>query len=111
MLMGMLMILAPVVVYVLTFPSSHYLGPGPRIAYRILGGLVVFPGGGITLYLASFTGDQGGIAAYFFQMAVILVYVVISLSLVILDRILRAAESRDTDSHSRGKQSENNNER
>jgi len=55
------------------------------MVYRVLGGLFVFVGGGISFYFASYTGDQGGIGAFFFQMAVILVYSVFSVSIVILN--------------------------
>lgn len=100
MLTGLLMLLAPAAVFVVTLPLSGRLKPGLRKAYRILGGLVVFIGSGISVYLASYTGDQGGIAAFFFQMAVILVYAVFSLSLVMLNWILRARESGKTESDS-----------
>ena len=67
-----------------------------RKAYRILGGMVVFFGSGTSYYLASYTGDQGGIAAYFFQIGVILAYIVVSVSLVVLNRFLMIKESRST---------------
>jgi hypothetical protein len=92
------MILAPCVVFVLSLPVSKRLKPGLRKAYRILGGLVVFLGGAITFYLASYTGDQGGIAAFFFQIIVILVYAALSLTLVILNWILPERESGKTGS-------------
>jgi hypothetical protein len=46
---------------------------------------VVFLGSGISIYFAMYTGDQGGIGAFFFQISVILVYVALSISLVILN--------------------------
>jgi hypothetical protein len=93
MLFGLLMLLAPGAVFVLTLPLSGRLRSGLRKAYRILGGLVVFLGSAISFYLASYTGDQGGIAAFFFQMAVIVIYAALSLSLVMLNWILCARES------------------
>lgn len=96
MLIGLLMILVPVVVYVLTIPLSRQLKPGLRKTYRVIGGLVVFLGGGISIYFASYTGDQGGIAAFYFQILVILVYAALSLAVVIVNWILRAMEAGTT---------------
>jgi len=45
MLIGLLMILVPGAVFVLTLPLSRYLRPAVRKAYRIIGGLIVFLGG------------------------------------------------------------------
>jgi hypothetical protein len=95
MLIGLLMILAPGAVFILSLPFSGRLKPGLCKAYRIFGGLVVFLGGGTSFYLASYTGDQGGIAAFFFQIAVILVYAVLSISLVILNWYLGVRASHD----------------
>jgi len=90
MLIGLLMLLMPVVVFLLTLPYSSRLKPGLRAVYRYVGAIVVFLGGGISLYFAFYAGDQGGIAAYFFQIAVILVYVAFSISVVILNWALRS---------------------
>ena len=93
MLIGLLMILVPAVVYVLTIPLSRRLKPGLRMTYRVIGGIVVFLGGGISIYFAAYTGDQGGIAAFYFQILVILAYAALSLSVVAVNRILRAKEA------------------
>ncbi len=98
MLTGLLMLLVPGVVFVLTLPFSGRLKPGLRAVYRYAGGIVVFCGSGISLYLASYTGDQGGIAAYFFQLAVISVYAILSISLVILNWLLSSSGAIDTES-------------
>jgi hypothetical protein len=92
MLVGLLMIVAPGAVFLLTLPLSQRLKPGLGKLYRIVGGLVVFLGGGTSLYFASYTGDQGGIAAFLFQIVVILVYVVFSLSLVLVNWFLNARD-------------------
>ena len=96
MLVGLLMLLGPGVFFLVTLPFSGRFRPGVRKAYRILGGIVVFIGSGTSYYLASYTGDQGGIAAYFFQVAVILAYIVVSVSLVGLNWFLMIKESRRT---------------
>jgi hypothetical protein len=85
MLTGLLMILAPIIVFILTLPYSGRLKPTLRVVYRFAGGIIVFLGSGISIYLASYTGDQGGIAAYFFQILVILVYAALSIVLVTLN--------------------------
>jgi len=87
-LIGLLMILGPAVVFVSTLPLAERLRPKLRAVYRYAGGIVVFLGSGISFYFASYTGDQGGIAAFFFQIAVILVYAVLSVSLVILNWLM-----------------------
>ena len=89
MLIGLLMIVLPGAVFVLTLPLSQRLKPGIGLAYRILGGLVVFLGSGTSLYFALYSGDQGGIAAYLFQIAVIVVYVALSLILIVVNWFLR----------------------
>lgn len=93
MLIGLLMILVPLVVYVITIPLSGRLNPGLRKTYRVIGGIVVFLGSGVSIYFAAYTGDQGGIAAFYFQILVILVYAAFSLSVVIVNWILRAREA------------------
>jgi hypothetical protein len=65
------------------------------VLYRLVGGIIVIAGSAFSLYLAAYTGDQGGIGAYFFQIAVILVYLVFSLSLVILNWLSNKSGSRE----------------
>lgn len=91
MLTGLLMILLPVIVYVFTLPYSSRLRPRLCAIYRFAGGIVVILGGGVSVYFAMYTGDQGGIAAYFFQISVIVVYAALSIALVILNWLLVAA--------------------
>jgi hypothetical protein len=95
MLIGLLMLLLPSAVFILTLPFSGRLKPGLRKVYRFVGGIVVFLGSGISFYFASYTGDQGGITAFFFQIAVIFVYAVLSISLVILNGFSNARESKN----------------
>lgn len=75
-------------IYVITFPLSRRLTPPLRKIYRIFGGILVFLGSGTSLYLANYAGDQGGIAAYFCQMAVIVIYVAFSTVMVALNFVL-----------------------
>jgi hypothetical protein len=82
------MLLAPCLVFVLSLRFSNRLRPTLRKVYRIGGGLIVFLGSGISLYLAMYTGDQGGIGAFFFQVAVILTYAALSILLVIVNWLL-----------------------
>ena len=96
MLIGLLMILVPGAVYLFSLPPSGRLLPGLRKTYRIVGAIVVFLGGGISFYFAWYAGEQGGIAAYFFQKAVILVYTAFSILIVILNWILCARKSAKT---------------
>lgn len=82
MLIGLLMLLGPVVVFLTTLPYSNRLKPNIRKAYRAGGGIIVLLGSATSLYFAAYTGDQGGIAAYFFQIAVIAGYIIFSISLL-----------------------------
>lgn len=97
MLIGLLMIVVPVAIFLATISLSKRLKPVLRKAYLFLGGIVVFLGGGVSVYFASFTGDQGGIAAFYFQILVILVYATLSLSLVIINWAFFARETEKTD--------------
>ena len=89
MLIGLMLLLVPALVFVISLPFSNRLQATLCKAYRIVGGLIVFLGSGFSLYLASYTGDQGGIAAYFFQIAVILLYAAFSVFLIILNLLFR----------------------
>ena len=77
--MGFLMLLIPVIVFVITIPLARKLRPRLKKVYLFLGGFIVFAGSGTSLYFAMFGGDQGGISAYFFQIAVLSAYVILSL--------------------------------
>ena len=89
MIVGLLMVFFPIIIYLITLPLSRGLKPRLRKFYRILGGILVFFGSGTSLYLAAYTGDQGGIAAYFFQMTIITIYVVFLIVMVSLNRLLQ----------------------
>ena len=89
MSIGLLMLFVPIIFFTATLPFSRWLKPGFCLLYRIVGGVVVFAGSGTSVYLAAYTGDQGGIGAYFLQLAVISVYLVFSISLVILNWLSR----------------------
>jgi hypothetical protein len=95
MLIGLLMLLAPSVLFLVTLPLSARLRPWLRKTYRSAGGIVVFLGSGFSFYLAAYTGDQGGIAAYFFQIAVISVYLVLSVTVVGLNSLAVLGGARE----------------
>ena len=75
MTIGLLILFSPIIIYSITLPLSRWLKPRLRKLYRFFGGVLIFIGGGTSLYHAAYTGNQGGIAAYFFQTAVIVIYV------------------------------------
>ena len=89
MIFGLFMLALPITVYIATFSISRRLKPLLCAVYRIAGGLIVIGGSAISLYLAGYTGDQGGISAHFFQLAVIWVYVVFSAALLLLNTLFR----------------------
>jgi len=81
-MIGFLMVIGPAAIFVLSIPLSGGLSSGLRRVYLIFGAIIVFIGSGTSFYFASYTGDQGGIAAYFFQMGVIFVYVLLLLAVI-----------------------------
>ena len=91
------MLLLPAAIFLATLPVSRRLQPKLRVLYRLVGGIIVIAGSAFSLYLAAYTGDQGGIGAYFFQMAVIFAYVAFSFSLVVLNWLLNKRASRKHD--------------
>lgn len=98
MIIGLLMLLGPVVVFAISLEYSRSLRPNLRKVYRIVGGLIVIIGSGVSFYFAAYAGDQGGIAAYFFQMLVITVYLVFSMALVLMNWLFNRNNSRIKDS-------------
>ncbi len=73
-ILGLLMIIGPILFFLVTIPVSSRLRPPFRRIYRFVGGGLVGAGGTISICLAAYAGDQGGISAYFFQIAVICSY-------------------------------------
>jgi len=92
------MLLAPCVIFIFTLPFSCRLKPGLCTVYRILAGIVLFAGSGVSLYLAAYAGDQGGIGAFFFQVAVIAVYAVLSIVLPNSNRVPAGRAAGENDS-------------
>jgi len=93
-MIGFLMLIGPVTVFILSIPLSSRLTSGLRRFYLIFGGIVVFIGSGTSFYFAFYTGDQGGIAAYFFQMAVILVYALLLVAVVGIRVVVKMRNER-----------------
>ncbi len=83
------MLLVPAAIYLATFPFSRRLMPRLCQLYRILGGIIVLAGSATSCYFAAYTGDQGGIAAFYFQIVVILVYVLFSVVLLSANCLMR----------------------
>lgn len=98
MLLGVLILLAPIALFVAAVPASRILKQGLRKFYLILGGILVFVGTAISFYLAGYGGDQGGIAAYFFQMSVILGYALFSMLVLAANWVLRRKGKRTHES-------------
>jgi hypothetical protein len=91
---GILMLVGPAVLFVLTIPLSGSLGSTLRRVYLILGGIVVLIGSGTSFYFAFYAGDQGGIAAYFFQMGVIGIYALLLVVVVGIGLVRRVKSKR-----------------
>jgi len=88
------MLIVPVTIFVLSIPLSSRLIPGLRKLYLIFGGIVVFVGSGTSFYFASYTGDQGGIAAYFLQISVILIYALLLVAIVGINLVFKIKGKR-----------------
>ena len=54
----------------------------------------MFTGSATSFYFAAHTGDQGGIAAFYFQMAVLFAFAIFSVVLVIANWLMRKLELR-----------------
>jgi len=89
MITGILMLLAPVAVFLGSLPLSSKLRSGFCLAYRTGGGLIVFAGSATSYYFANYGGDQGGIAAFFFQSAVISAYLLFSAVLITANWLMK----------------------
>ena len=85
MLIGLLLLLLPVVVYIGTFSFSRRLKSKLCALYRVGAGIIAIAGSSFSVYLAAYSGDQGGIAAYFFQLAVIGFYTLFSVTLLVIN--------------------------
>jgi len=97
MVIGLLMLVVPITIYIASFHFARKLKPRICLLYRIVGGLVVFCGSSVSLYFAAYTGDQGGVGAYLFQIAVIVVYIVFSVIILITNYFFL---KRDQSTHS-----------
>lgn len=89
-----LILVIPPTLFILTVPLSGRLTSALRKVYLGLGGIVVFIGSGISFYFASYTGDQGGIAAYFFQVGVVFVYALLSAIVVSISVVTKLKSRR-----------------
>lgn len=88
MLIAVLMLLFPIVIYLATVVPARRLIPGLRKLYRIIGAVIVVAGGATSYYFAAYSGDQGGIAAFYFQLLVIAVYVLFAVGVLIANVLL-----------------------
>ncbi|WP_417616079.1 hypothetical protein [Oceanisphaera sp.] len=94
MLIALLLLLAPVVFFLFSLPVSGRLRPSLRLIYRLLGGMLVFIGSAASLYFAAYSGDQGGITAFYLQIAVIMAYALLSLLVIIIHLLWPSASNR-----------------
>jgi hypothetical protein len=83
------MLFGPFAVFLVTLPFSGKLRPWLRWTYLLAGSFVVICGPAISLYFLMYSGDQGGIAAFFMQAFVIAVYVVLWAVTVVVELGLR----------------------
>ena len=88
MLIATLMLLTPVVIYLATFVPARRLIPSLRKLYRSVGAVIVIGGGAASYYFAAYTGDQGGIAAFYFQLLVISVFILFAIGVLIANAML-----------------------
>ena len=88
MLIAAFMLLTPIVIYIASFVPARRLSPGLCKLYRFVGAVLVMGGGATSYYFAMYTGDQGGIAAFYFQLLVISVYLAFAIG-VLIANVLR----------------------
>jgi len=87
MVIALLMLFGPLLVYLVSLPFTGRLGRRLRTVYRLIGGLWVVGGSGVSCYFAAYSGDQGGIAAFFMQLTVITVYLVLCVIVLVLNPV------------------------
>lgn len=83
----------PIVVYLITIPLSGRLRPRLRTVYRIVGAIIVAGGATISIYFAMYSGDQGGIAAFFFQIFVIAIYGLFVTLIILIQFFLQSSHN------------------
>ena len=98
MFIGITLLLLPAVLFVSTLPLTWRLKPNLRKLYWLVGGITTFFGSSISLYLAMYTGDQGGVTAFYFQIFVVCFYGFFVIFITIINWILKIKEPRRNDS-------------
>ena len=78
--------------YLAVFLYVRKWKPRVRYLHQIIGGIIVFGGGSISIYFAGYTGEQGGIVAFYFQMIVIVVYILFLALLLAVSRLVHKYE-------------------
>lgn len=75
------------VLYVLSLTWRRRLTGRLRLFYLILGAIIVLGGSSVSLYFAMYSGEQGGIAAFLFQLFVIATYLIFVIAVVLYQAI------------------------
>ncbi len=87
MWVGILLLIFPLVLYVLSLTWRRRLTGRLRLFYLILGAIIVLGGSSVSLYFAMYSGEQGGIAAFLFQLFVIATYLIFVIAVVLYQAI------------------------
>lgn len=96
MMIGLLLLLLPPVVYLASLSFSRKFEPSLRWLYRIVGAIIVFCGSATSYYFAAYTGDQGGIAAFFFQLFVIAAFTLFVAVLLAINWLMRKGKQKNS---------------
>lgn len=89
MLTATLVLLAPMALYLASLPLSGRLPAVPRTAYRLAGAGLVFPAAAAAIYCAGYSGEQGGVAALFIQLAALAGLVLLMVGVGVMQWVLR----------------------
>lgn len=87
MWVGIGLLLCPCVVFLVSLFWRHRLTGKIRLLYIFLGAFIVFGGSSVSFYFAMYTGEQGGIAAFFFQLFVVATYLVFAIAVILFQAI------------------------
>jgi hypothetical protein len=98
MFIGITLLLLPAALFISTLPLTRRLQPNLRKLYWLVGGITTFFGSSVSLYFAMYTGDQGGISAFYFQIFVIFFYGFFVVFITIISWILKIKEPSRNDS-------------
>lgn len=95
MIYGIGLILLPIVLFLASFPLWRKLPTTLKKFYGWTCAVALIGGGFTTIYIASYSGEQGGITAFFFQLGVIFIYLALTAGVLLAVLFRRLSKPPD----------------